>query len=76
MCEVFGDRYCIWRDVYWRAKNRGECAKLRYIIAPRDWGLYQTNSWVNYFLKRDHSGHPVSLCAGKIIPQDLPSRRP
>jgi methylenetetrahydrofolate reductase (NADPH) len=60
-CEVFSDRYCLWRIIYWRAKNRGECEKLRYIIPPRDWKLYQTSSWVNYFLKRDHFAQPIEL---------------
>ena len=59
-CEVFGDRNCVWTNIYWRAKNRGECAKLGYIIPPRNWSLYRTGSWGNYFLKRDHSGHPVT----------------
>ena len=58
-CEVFPDRNCYWRNVYWRAKNRGEVAKLGFIVPPRDWKLYQTSSWTNYFLDRDHSGHPV-----------------
>lgn len=55
-CEVFEEQYCIWERVYWRAKNRRECDKLKYIINPRDWKLYETNSWVNYFLGYDHSG--------------------
>jgi len=62
-CEVFPEKYCIWRTIYWRAKNRGQRDKLRFIIAPRDWKLYETSSWVNYFLKRDHSAHPVEFCA-------------
>lgn len=69
-CEVFEENKCVWEMVYWRAKNRKECDKLRYIIPPRDWRLYETNSWVNYFLKYDHSGNkvrlsgksPISLC--------------
>jgi methylenetetrahydrofolate reductase (NADPH) len=61
-CEVFPDRWCIWRNVYWRARNRGELEKLRHLIRPRDWSLYKTNSWVNYFLNRDHSGHPLESC--------------
>ena len=64
-CEVFDDRYCFWRTVYWRAKNRGECENLRYIIAPRDWHLYNTSSWANYFLKRDHASKPVVSCREK-----------
>lgn len=60
-CEVFEQNKCVWDMVYWRAKNRGECEKLRYIIPPRDWKLYETNSWVNYFLKYDHSGKKVRI---------------
>ena len=58
-CEVFPDRSCAWHDIYRRAKNRGEVARLGYMIPPRNWSLYQTGSWYNYFLKRDHSGHPI-----------------
>jgi hypothetical protein len=29
------------------------------MIPPRDWSLHDTGSWYNYFLKRDHTGHPV-----------------
>jgi len=60
-CEVFPQRACIWELVYWRAKNRGELGKLRYVISPRDWKLYETSSWVNYFLERDHSGNHLGV---------------
>jgi methylenetetrahydrofolate reductase (NADPH) len=64
-CEVYPDKYCYWRNVYKRAKNRHESEKLRFLIQPRDWSLYQTSSWLNYFLKRDHSGHPLIPCSEK-----------
>ena len=54
-CEVFDHRLCIWERAYWRAKNRRELEKLRATINPRDWKLYETSSWLNYFLKRDHA---------------------
>lgn len=54
-CEVFDDRMCIWHPIYQRAKNRGEVSSLRYRIPPRDWQLYQTNSWINYFFQYDHT---------------------
>ena len=69
MCEVFEHRPCIWELVYRRAKNRGELEKLRYVINPRNWKLYETSSWVNYFLKRDHSGNPIE------VPRELPQSR-
>jgi methylenetetrahydrofolate reductase (NADPH) len=60
-CEVHEDQMCIWDRVYWRAKNRKGCDKLRYIMAPRDWELYETNSWVNYFQKHDHSAKELAI---------------
>jgi methylenetetrahydrofolate reductase (NADPH) len=27
----------------------------KYIIPPCNWELWQTSSWINYFLGRDHS---------------------
>jgi len=65
-CEVFAEHICIWERVYPRAKNRRQLANLHYVIPPRNWKLYETSSWVNYFLKYDHS-------AVKII---LPERAP
>lgn len=60
-CEVFKNRQCVWEVTYRRAKNRGELDKLRYVIPPRNWKLYQTSSWFNYFTKRDHSGVKIEL---------------
>ena len=60
-CEVFPEAWCVWHKVYWRAKNRREIHKLSYVIPPRNWKLYETNSWVNYFQKRDHSATKIVL---------------
>jgi methylenetetrahydrofolate reductase (NADPH) len=60
-CEVFEHRLCMWERVYWRAKNRKETEKLEFIVKPRDWELYETSSWENYYLKRDHSGTSLEL---------------
>ena len=62
-CEVRKDKECLWVRVYKRAKNRRELEKLKVIIAPRNWELYETSSWVNYFLKYDHSG--LHICSVK-----------
>ncbi len=64
-CEVFPDRFCAWHDIYRRAKNRGEVQKLSYMIPPRDWSLYETGSWYNYFLGKDHSARPLDPEAGR-----------
>jgi methylenetetrahydrofolate reductase (NADPH) len=68
-CEVFSNRYCVWEIAYWRAKNRGEIDKLRYVIPPRNWKLYETSSWVNYYLKRDHAAVKIEL---PEIARDVP----
>ncbi len=60
-CEVYEENQCIWDMVYKRAKNRKQCDKLRFVIAPRDWDLYETNSWVNYFQKHDHSSKRLNI---------------
>ena len=68
-CEVRPDRLCAWREVYRRAKSKGEVEKLGYMIRPRDWSLFDTGSWYNYFLKRDHSSHPMELAAEEKVPE-------
>jgi methylenetetrahydrofolate reductase (NADPH) len=60
-CEVFAYQRCIWERVYPRASNRRELHKLRYIIPPRNWKLYETSSWINYYLKYDHSAVKIEL---------------
>lgn len=60
-CEVFADTWCVWHKVYVRARNRGGVDTLSYVIPPRNWRLYETNSWVNYFQKRDHSAVRIVL---------------
>ncbi|MFC1606833.1 methylenetetrahydrofolate reductase C-terminal domain-containing protein [Candidatus Latescibacterota bacterium] len=57
MCEVFDDRFCVWYPVYIRARCTGTLTSLRdFIVPPRDWTLYGTSSWLNFFLGRDHAG--------------------
>ena len=56
-CEVYPEeKMCIWVQAYLRLKaihREGEIA--RYIVPPCNWELWQTSSWVNYFLGRDHN---------------------
>ncbi len=55
-CEVFpGTRRCIFVRAYDRLKAYREEESLQgEYIRPRDWALYRTSSWANYFLGRDH----------------------
>ncbi len=64
-CEVFEENFCVWERIYRRAKNRSECEKLRVIIPPRNWALYETSSWINYFLGRDHSANKLEVPEGR-----------
>jgi methylenetetrahydrofolate reductase (NADPH) len=56
-CEVFpGKIQCIWVRAYLRLKRLGREDEIgRKIVPPCDWELWQTSSWINYFLGRDHS---------------------
>jgi len=55
-CEVFNDRYCVWYPIYMRAKCTGTLEHLRcYLVPPRNWALYGTSSWINFFLQKDHT---------------------
>ena len=56
-CEVYDDRFCVWYEIYLRAKRTGKLDELRrFFIAPRDWDLHATSSWINFYLDRDHTG--------------------
>ncbi len=56
-CEVYPDRWCIWRQAYLRwasVQKSGEMMK--GCISPRKWELDHTSSWLNFHLGRDHQG--------------------
>jgi len=56
-CEVYpNERKCVWVRAYARLKKYDEETKLdSYRIPPANWDLYQTSSWSNYYLGKDHS---------------------
>jgi methylenetetrahydrofolate reductase (NADPH) len=55
-CEVYpGEKKCIWVRAYQRLKGSNkENFMGEYIVPPSNWELWQTSSWLNYFLGRDH----------------------
>jgi methylenetetrahydrofolate reductase (NADPH) len=55
-CEVYpGEKKCIWVRAYRRLpEKQREHFMGDYIVPPCNWGLWQTSSWLNYFLGRDH----------------------
>ena len=56
-CEVYpGKKKCIYVRAYARLKKYKEEPTLdKEIVPPCNWDLYQTSSWLNYFLGKDHT---------------------
>jgi methylenetetrahydrofolate reductase (NADPH) len=56
-CEVYPEeKQCIWVRAYVRLKSQGKEDEIGgMIVPPCNWNLWQTSSWINYFLGRDHS---------------------
>ena len=62
-CEVYpGQKKCAWVRAYNRLKRYSEegCLADHY-IAPCNWELKNTSSWVNYYLGFDHSAERLGL---------------
>ncbi|MFO7685922.1 MAG: methylenetetrahydrofolate reductase C-terminal domain-containing protein [Desulfobacterales bacterium] len=54
-CEVYPDRPCVWVRVYNRLAAVGRAHEMaRTFVAPRNWALNGTSSWLNFHLRRDH----------------------
>ena len=56
-CEVYPEKkLCVYVRAYARLKKHGEEAKLdKGIVEPCNWDLYQTSSWINFYLGKDHT---------------------
>jgi len=56
-CEVYpGKRQCVYVRAYARLKKyAGESHLDKGIVPPCNWDLYQTSSWINYYLGKDHT---------------------
>ncbi len=66
-CEVHpGKRRCIYVRAYARLKARGQESQLEASsVSPCNWDLYQTSSWQNYYLGKDHTGKKQQIVTGK-----------
>ena len=62
-CEVHPNkRKCSYVKAYSRLKNYGEEKQLdSYHVAPCNWDLYQTSSWINFYLGKDHSAERLGI---------------
>lgn len=56
-CEVHpGKRKCVYVRAYARLKKHGEQEQMeKNIVPPCNWDLYQSSSWINYYLGKDHT---------------------
>jgi len=62
-CEVYPDeKKCIWVKAYERLKAYGEEDEIgAHIVPPCNWELYDTPSWLNFALGRDHSSKSAGI---------------
>jgi methylenetetrahydrofolate reductase (NADPH) len=73
-CEVYpGEKKCIWVRAYRRLKSQNREDSIGdYIVPPNDWELWQTSSWLNYYMGRDHVSKRVGIKPPEP-PKSLPS---
>jgi len=62
-CEVYpNEKKCLWVQAYERYKAYHEEAKISaYSVPPCNWDLWQTSSWLNFYLGRDHTAKRLGI---------------
>ena len=62
-CEVYPEeQLCVWVRAYLRLKAQQKQDEIgERIVPPCNWELWQTSSWINYFLGRDHSSRQKGI---------------
>lgn len=62
-CEVYPQKKkCVWVRAYARLKKYRQEASLEFpAVPPANWDLYQTSSWSNYFLGKDHLANRLGI---------------
>jgi methylenetetrahydrofolate reductase (NADPH) len=62
-CEVYpNEKRCVWVQAYDRLKAYGEENGLGdYIVPPCNWELWQTSSWLNFYMGRDHTSKRLGI---------------
>jgi methylenetetrahydrofolate reductase (NADPH) len=55
-CEVYpGERKCVWVKAYQRLKAMKKESEIgENLVPPCNWELWETSSWLNFYLGRDH----------------------
>ncbi|MEA3332358.1 MAG: methylenetetrahydrofolate reductase C-terminal domain-containing protein [Pseudomonadota bacterium] len=62
-CEVYpNEKKCIWVQAYDRLKPYKEEDNIAaYTVPPCNWQLWQTSSWLNFYMGRDHSAKRLGI---------------
>ena len=62
-CEVYpNEKKCVWVRAYERLKAyQVENTLGNYIVPPCNWDLWQTSSWLNFYLGRDHTSKRLGV---------------
>lgn len=62
-CEVYGaKKKCAYVRAYARLKNAGKEDQLNQDrVPPPNWDFYQTPSWINFYLGRDHTAKKFNV---------------
>ena len=62
-CEVHPqERQCVYVKAYARLKRYREEGRLDgYRVPPCNWDFYQTSSWINFYLGKDHSAQRFGI---------------
>jgi methylenetetrahydrofolate reductase (NADPH) len=73
-CEKFPyERQCIYVRAYDRLQAYGEEGKIgEGRIPPTNYALYQTSSWINFYLGRDHAAGPLGI---ETVPRKHPAKK-
>jgi methylenetetrahydrofolate reductase (NADPH) len=62
-CEVYpNEKKCVWVRAYERLKHYGEEDEIgAKLVPPCNWELFETPSWLNFALGRDHSAKSMGI---------------
>jgi methylenetetrahydrofolate reductase (NADPH) len=72
-CEVYpNEKKCVWVRAYERLRAYEEEYTIgEYIVPPCNWKLWETSSWLNFYLGRDHTSKRL----GVKPPQPKPAKQ-
>ncbi|MDR3602679.1 MAG: methylenetetrahydrofolate reductase C-terminal domain-containing protein [Desulfosporosinus sp.] len=73
-CEIYpNEKKCFWVRAYARLKKFGEEGSLDVpMVPPANWDFYQTSSWSNFYLGKDHSAPVLGI---KRPPSKVPASK-